>query len=146
MLPLISADSKSFIDLGSGGGIPALPLAIAGSLSVILIESDHRKASFLREAARTTGIEAEIRAERAEKAAASPTSLVTARALAPLDTLLGYAEPLLLPGGSCLFLKGATAAAELVAAKQYWDMHVTITPSRTDPTGQILHISGISRA
>ena len=144
LLPLLPPGCERAIDLGSGGGFPAIPLAVAGGMAFDLVESDRRKCAFLREAARETGAPVRVHAMRAEDAARpgglAPAGLVTARALAPLDGLLGLAAPLLAPGGTCRFLKGANAAAELTAAAARWQMQATSTPSRTRPDAAILTI------
>jgi 16S rRNA (guanine527-N7)-methyltransferase len=145
LLPLMGSPQTA-IDLGSGAGLPAIPLAIASGIPFELIEADQRKASFLREAARATSAPARVHAGRAELARLPRAALVTARALAPLDHLLTLAEPLLSPGGRCLFPKGARAEDELTVATRQWHMRVERFPSRTDPTGTILRISQIQRA
>jgi 16S rRNA (guanine527-N7)-methyltransferase len=134
------------IDLGSGAGFPGLVLAIATGIPFDLIESDHRKAAFLREAARATGAPATIHASRIEATDLPPAPLVTARALAPLPELLGLAAPKLAPNGFCLFLKGENAASELTAAATQWHMRIEQFPSRTHPSGCILRLSEIARA
>lgn len=108
------------VDLGSGGGLPALPLAIASGVAFDLIESDQRKAAFLREAARVTAAPVRVHCERIEQSKVSPAALVTARALAPLPKLLGYAKRHLLDGGTCLFPKGPSVHAELADAHVAW--------------------------
>lgn len=143
---LIPADTDRAIDLGSGAGLPGLVLAIATGLPFDLVEADHRKAAFLREAARIAGAPATIHAARVDAVSLAPAPLVTARALAPLATLLHWASPLLAPGGFCLFPKGRGAEDELTAAAAQWQMHVHRTPSRTDPSATILRISEIGPA
>ena len=143
LLPLIPPGTDRGIDLGSGAGLPGLVLAIATGIPFDLIEADHRKAAFLREAARLTAAPATVHATRIEAAAIPRAPLITARALAPLDTLLGWAAPLLAPGGTCLFPKGRGVEDELTAAAARWHMHVLRTPSRTDPSATILRISEI---
>ena len=143
LLPLIPPGTDRGIDLGSGAGLPGLVLAIATGIPFDLIEADHRKAAFLREAARLTAAPATVHATRIEAAAIPRAPLITARALAPLDTLLGWAAPLLAPGGTCLFPKGRGVEDELTTAAARWHMHVLRTPSRTDPSATILRISEI---
>ena len=143
---LIPPDTDRAIDLGSGAGLPGLVLAIATGIPFDLVEADHRKAAFLREAARLTGAAATVHATRIEAATIAPARLVTARALAPLATLLGWASKLLAPGGICLFPKGRGAEDELTAAAAQWQMQVHRTPSRTDPSATILRISEICPA
>lgn len=145
LLPVIPPEAGRAIDLGSGGGFPGIVLAIATGLRFDLVESDRRKAAFLREAVRLTGAPATVHAARAESVALSPAPLVTARALAPLPQLLALAAPLLAPGGVCLFLKGGSAASELTAARMEWHMEVTRLPSQTASDACILRISDISR-
>ncbi|MBB5373584.1 16S rRNA (guanine(527)-N(7))-methyltransferase RsmG [Acidocella aromatica] len=122
LVPYIPAGTSRAIDIGSGAGFPGLVLAIATGIPFDLVESDIRKAAFLREAARITGAPAKIHNARIEAGGLEPAPLVTARALAPLDKLLGLASPLLAPDGVCLFPKGRGWEAELTAAKALWHM------------------------
>ena len=130
------------IDIGSGAGFPGLILAMATSLPFLLVEADQRKAAFLREAARATATTVEIAACRVE-AVRQAADVVTARALAPLSRLLDLATPILKPAGACLFLKGADAATELVAAQVKWQFAVEHYASITHPDGVILRLRGI---
>lgn len=143
LLPLIPPGVDRGIDLGSGAGLPGLVLAIATGVPFDLVEADHRKAAFLREAARLTGAPVTVHATRIDAVAILPAPLITARALAPLDVLLGWAFPLLAPGGTCLFPKGRGVEDELTTAGARWHMQVLRTPSRTDPSATILRISEI---
>jgi 16S rRNA (guanine527-N7)-methyltransferase len=145
LLPLLPADFSHAIDLGSGAGLPGLVLAIATGKPFDLVEADQRKAAFLREAARATGAPATVHAARIETLSLPPAPLITARAVAPLPTLLQWAERLLAPGGVCIFPKGRSAADELTAAAARWHMHVERFVSPTDPEATILRISEISR-
>ena len=97
-------------------------LAIATGIPFDLVESDTRKAAFLQEAARITGAPAKIHNTRIEAAKLEPAPLITARALAPLEKLMGLAAPLLAPGGICLFPKGRGWEVELTAARALWHM------------------------
>ena len=145
LMTLISSETRSLIDLGSGAGFPGLVLAILGARGVELIESDARKCAFLREAARVTGTEVAINNRRIETVAPHPADVVTARGCAPLDRLLGLAERFIGPETTCLFLKGARAEEELTAAGKAWTMAVTRHPSRTDPGGVILSLQQVVR-
>jgi 16S rRNA (guanine527-N7)-methyltransferase len=144
LAPLIPPEAR-VTDLGSGAGFPGLILAIATNSPVTLIESDTRKASFLREAARETGAHATIVNTRIEAAIVPQAPVITARALAPLPQLLDLAVPHLQPEGFCLFLKGRKADDELTDAAAKWHMTIARTPSRTDPDGVILALSHIRR-
>jgi 16S rRNA (guanine527-N7)-methyltransferase len=145
LLPLLPPDFPRAIDLGSGAGLPGLILAIATGKPFDLVEADQRKAAFLREAARATHAPMTVHAARIETVSLPPAPLITARALAPLPTLLRWAERFLAPGGVCIFPKGRSAADELTAAAAQWHMHVERFASPTDPQATILRISEISR-
>ena len=126
LVPLIPAGTDRAIDLGSGAGLPGLVLAIATGISFELIESDQRKAAFLREAARLTGAPVAVHTTRIEETAIAPAAVVTARALAPLDKLLPMAVPHLAPGGVMIFPKGTRAAEEVAAARRGWSFGLSI--------------------
>lgn len=113
LIPLIEQlRPRTVIDLGSGAGFPGLVIAIVTGLPVHLVESDLRKAAFLREATRQLGVSAVVHAMRADMLEFT-ADLVTARALAPLPELWAMSRPLLTAGGTGLFLKGASAPEEL---------------------------------
>ena len=145
LYPLIRPEARRLVDLGSGAGFPGLVLAVMGAPDVHLVESDQRKAAFLREAARMTGTTVTILAKRIEQVAPLAADVVTARALAPLGKLLDWAAPHLAPGGECLFLKGRGAEDELTAAAKEWNISASRTPSLTDPGGLVLHLREVSR-
>ena len=143
LIPLMPPGLSRAIDLGTGGGFPGLVLAIATGLPFDLIESDQRKASFLRTAILETNAPATVHCHRIEDAPIPPADLITARALAPLPRLLPWAARLLTPDGICLFLKGAKAEEELTAAQTDWTMNVDRTPSQTNADGVVLRIAGL---
>jgi len=146
LVPLLPSAPGTLIDLGSGGGFPGLVLALLTSWRVHLVESDQRKAAFLREAARETGAAVTIHAVRAETLRIVPAQVVTARALAPIAALLPLAVPLLAMDGVGLFPKGRGAEAELTATAAEWHMRVERFPSLTSPGATLLRISEIRRA
>jgi 16S rRNA (guanine527-N7)-methyltransferase len=133
-----------FADLGSGAGFPGLVLALMGAGEVELVEADARKCAFLREAIRLTGAAARVREGRLEAGAAPKFAVVTARALAPLVKLLGYAQGYLAPGGIALFLKGKRLEEELTEVPKAWKMTLERFPSLTDPGGWVLRVRGIT--
>ena len=113
-----------------------------GTPRITLIESDSRKCAFLREVARKTGVAVDILSTRIEQAAThfklqSP-EVVSARALAPLDRLLGLAAPLSSPSTVGVFLKGRDAAAEVETARKTWTFAVEMIPSLTEATGRVV--------
>jgi len=137
---------RSIIDLGSGAGFPGLVLSIFGAPDVTLCESDSRKCVFLREVVRRTHSTAIVTERRAETLSGMNFHVATARALAPVDTLLSYAVPILAPDGICLFLKGKEVEEELTAACKRWNMRIEVIASHTDSAGKILRLGEISRA
>nr|WP_294514701.1 16S rRNA (guanine(527)-N(7))-methyltransferase RsmG [uncultured Rhodopila sp.] len=143
LVPLMPAGVARGIDLGTGGGFPGLVLAIATGVPFDLVESDRRKASFLRTAVLETGAPATVHCCRIEDAAVPAAPLITARALAPLPRLLPLAARLLTDDGVCLLLKGAKAEEELAAAEKDWAMEVERVPSRTNPEGVVLRLAGL---
>jgi 16S rRNA (guanine527-N7)-methyltransferase len=146
LLPL-APDARHWVDLGSGGGFPGLPIACAlaqtpGTM-VHLVESNGKKAAFLREALRVTGAPGTVHARRIEDFVedfAGPVEVVTARALAPLEELIRLASPLLKRGACALFLKGQDVEAELTQASKYWSIEAELVQSQTDVQGRIVHV------
>ena len=106
-------DARRLVDVGSGGGLPGLPLKIARpELELTLIESSRRKAAFLVQACARLGVEAQVIRARAEDAGRDPRlrdsfDAATARALAPMAVLAELCLPLVRPGGRLLAMKAA---------------------------------------
>lgn len=152
LMALIPSEARSLADLGSGGGFPGLVLAIMlaerPGFKVALIESDRRKAAFLQEVARQTGVHVEILSTRAEnqqtEARLGRIDVVTARALAPLDRLLDLAAPLFGPQTVGLLLKGRQAESEVQAARKRWDFDVVLVESVTDLSGRVCIVRNLS--
>jgi 16S rRNA (guanine527-N7)-methyltransferase len=151
-LVALAPAARVWVDLGSGGGFPGLAIACAVAetpgVRVHLIESNGKKAAFLREAARLTGAAAIVHHARIEQVL--PTidervDVVTARALAPLADLLALSEPLLKTGAQALFPKGQDVEAELTEAAKYWNIEATLVLSRTDLRGRIVSVQGAER-
>ena len=146
LFPMLPIGARSLVDLGSGAGLPGLVLALMGAPGVHLIESDRRKAAFLREVARATAAPVQIHAARIESVPAFAADVVTARACAPLDRLLDLSAPFRHSDTLGLFLKGKTVNQELTQAKKVWNIKEAIRPSRTDPEGSVLLIRECHRA
>ncbi len=136
------ASIDRLIDLGSGQGFPAIPIAIATGVTVDMIEADRRKAAFLTTALATLELSGRVWPTRIESATVLPSLCVTARALAPLPRLLALAKPLLGPGGCCLFLKGPGVAQELDQAAQTNTFEYEIFPTRS-PRSHLVRITGL---
>lgn len=151
LYPLLPKQARVVTDLGSGAGFPGLVLAIVAEaagrdIQWHLVESDARKAAFIAEAARVARIAGAVKIHpvRAEGLGGRMgADVITARALAPLEKLLEYAQPLVKPDGLCLFLKGEKVEDELTVARQRWAFLLERHPSLSDPAGVILAIRGL---
>ena len=142
---------SNWADLGSGGGFPGLVIAIMAAESrpgttITLVESDQRKATFLRTVAYETGLTLKVLADRAESLAPLAVDVLSARALAPLERLMSFAERHLAPDGVALFPKGVNHAAELRQALEAWRFSHDAAVSETDPSAVVYSIKGILRA
>jgi 16S rRNA (guanine527-N7)-methyltransferase len=144
--------ARAWLDLGSGAGFPGLVLACAlaetPGARVDLVESNTKKAAFLREATRALTLPALVHAVRIEALIhrwSEPVDIVTARALAPLADLLAYAEPVLKTGAQGLFLKGQDVEAELTEASKYWRIDATLAPSVTSADARIVVVRRAER-
>jgi 16S rRNA (guanine527-N7)-methyltransferase len=148
----LAPEARIWRDLGSGAGFPGLVLACAladqpGSM-VHLVESNAKKAAFLREAIRVTGVPAIVEPVRIEDIAQNQklkTDVVTARALAPLDRLLQLAYPWIERGAQGLFLKGQDVEAELTQASKYWTIAASLVASKTSLDSRIVIVRSLER-
>lgn len=138
-------DARRWLDLGSGGGFPGLVTAIRHAedprATIHLIESDQRKCAFLREVSRETGARAIIHCGRIEAVAPridTPIDAVSARALAPLPTLLTYAKKFIENGATGVFSKGQQAEVELTDSSLADRFLITTLASQTSPTARII--------
>ena len=144
----LAPGARTWADLGSGGGFPGLVIAAlaadTGTPRVTLIESDARKCAFLRTAIRELALPATVLDQRAEATPPQQADVVSARALAPLPTLLPLVARHLAPGGTALLPKGQGVQAEIDAAHaQGWRFDAEEIPSATDPSGRILRVADI---
>ncbi len=151
IMPLLG-DARRIVDLGSGAGFPGLVIAafLADKIGdggvkpeVHLIESNGRKAQFLRTVARECGLPAVVHADRIEAAIGripGPVDAITARALASLGDLLTLARPLMAAGTVAVFHKGRDFAHERQMADADWSLDLVEQASRTDPDACLVQI------
>lgn len=151
LLPLIDhrgASELNVMDIGSGGGLPAIPLAISlkgtGAL-FSLVEPISKKVSFLRTAIRELGLPAKVLAGRVEEldSRETPVDLITSRALAELKVLFGLIHPFFGPQTVAILHKGKDHAVELAESRLAWDFDVVLTNSVTDERGVLLRITNL---
>jgi 16S rRNA (guanine527-N7)-methyltransferase len=142
---------REWVDIGSGAGFPGLVVAIGckhqADRHVTLVESNLKKAAFLRAAIRKTGAKAAVAAERAEehrRRMAGRADIVSARALAPLEAILRLASPYLHEKSVVLLLKGQDFVHEHEIASKSWNYDMVASPSATDSGGRVLAIRNLS--
>lgn len=147
----IAGAGRTWIDIGSGGGFPGIVLASAlterPDAHVHLVERNAKKAAFLREALRVTGARGTVHLMEIQKFVDSDppaADYITARALAPLNVLLGMTAPLIDRGAKALFLKGQDVGAELTEATKYWNIGAKLHPSRTNLESRVVEIEQLS--
>jgi 16S rRNA (guanine527-N7)-methyltransferase len=143
--------AHTWVDLGSGGGFPGIVVAILAKeqkpdLELTLVESDLRKATFLRQASRELSIEFDVLGERIESLAPRHADVLSARALAPLKDLLEMVQTHRKPDGIAIFQKGEHHLQEIAAARTAWDFDVDIQPSLLDSNAAILIVRNLERA
>ena len=143
--------SGNCTDIGSGGGLPAIVIAILAQgadkqVQMTMVESDKRKSVFLRTAIRELGLSnANVVNERIENVQIPVSKFISARALAPLTELFGFAEKLSDDKTTFLFQKGKNWLSEIEIAQNHWSFDYEAIKSETDSNAVILKIRGLSR-
>ena len=149
VLPLLKSDERAFLDLGSGGGLPALPLAIAlkgPNHYFTLVEPNGRKVSFLRTVARELGLIVTVegsRSDQIDSRETPPPDVITSRALASLPQLCTWMKPFFKSHTRAILHKGREHVEELAETVTRWDCDVVITASDTDPSGVLLTLTNL---
>lgn len=142
----LAPEAQTWADLGAGAGFPGVVLAILlkdrPGTHVWLIDSLQKRCRFLQVVVDALGLRATVVWGRAE-AQALKVDVVTARAVAPLEKLLGYAQPYLDRGAQGLFLKGEKAETELRDAARVWQVDASLSVSRSDPRGRIVTVRSL---
>jgi len=141
----------SWVDLGSGGGFPGIVVAIllrsiSPSTKVVLVESDGRKATFLRQVALKLDLNCDVLNKRIELISIEENTILSARALATLPKLLDIIQPLAHKDTVCLFMKGKNFSKELKLAQDTWSFDCDVVQSRTNAEAAVLVIRNICRA
>lgn len=142
-------DALTWADLGAGAGFPGVVLTILlkgrDGAHVWLIDSLGKRCRFLQEIVNALGLPATVMNGRAEEQRVR-CDIVTARAVAPMDKLLGYAQPYFERGAQGLFLKGEKAESELLEARKSWHFQAELVPSQSDARGRIVTVRSLKRA
>lgn len=142
--------AKYLIDFGSGGGLPAIVCAICAKhtqrpLHFMLIESDKRKAVFLRRISHILDLQISVIDQRIEHVKPIKADIITARALAALPALFSYARPFLSDKTICLFPKGEHWLNEVKLARKYWYFDDILHPSKSESSAVILEIRNLKK-
>ncbi len=142
-------DPDTWLDIGSGGGFPGIIMAIMSSgggyqTKFTFIESDQRKSTFLRTAAREVGLDIKVYADRIEKVEPVGAAVVTARALKSLNELMPFLHRHMRPDGIAILPKGQNFAAEIPDAKSNWRFDLAEHPSKTNNDARILIVKDIA--
>ncbi|MCF6273177.1 MAG: 16S rRNA (guanine(527)-N(7))-methyltransferase RsmG [Rhodobacteraceae bacterium] len=148
--PMIPASALSWLDFGSGAGFPALVNAVIAKekrpdLNFTLVEADQRKGVFLSTIIRELGLNVVVVADRIEKIEPRKVDIITARAVASLDKLLGFSAPHAHKSTVLLFPKGRGYESELTAAQNHWHIEEKVFHSMTDSSSVILRIEDFNR-
>lgn len=147
---IVEPSGGKWLDIGSGGGFPGLVLAIMNAelpvpWDITMMESDVRKCTFLRTVLRETGVKADVITARIEKADPHTADILSARALADLDALLGFSELHLKADGTAIFPKGVNWKKEVQAAEKSWSFTSEVIRSETQEGAVILKVRDIKR-
>ena len=148
--PYLPKSPAIYSDFGSGGGFPSIVLAALlyeedPNIEIHLIESDGRKAAFLRTALRELKIPGMVWGKRVQEVKLSPARVVSARAVAPLVDLLSMAQPLINKETICFFPKGVNWKKEVEDARKHWSFDLKAINSRTQSDAIILELGSIER-
>lgn len=146
----IPVPAQHLADFGSGAGFPGLVVAMLArsegwDTRITLVESDQRKAAFLRAVAREVGLDVAVLSDRIEALPKLNADVISARALAPLEDLLSFCDLHLAPNGTAIFPKGRSYEEELSKALESWQFRCEKVGSKTDPEAVILKLTEIKR-
>ena len=138
------ASGASWVDIGSGAGLPGLIIACLVQGSVTLVEPRRLRAEFLTEAVDSLRLKATVERAKSENVSGR-VDVITGRAVAPLDRFLGISHHLSHPGTIWVLPKGRNAKSELADARRNWQCEACLEASITDPESTILVLSGVHR-
>jgi 16S rRNA (guanine527-N7)-methyltransferase len=140
--------SDNWVDMGTGGGFPGMVIAIISAelqsnRQITMIESDQRKCAFLRNVARETGVGVQVLSKRIDQVEPQNAGVVSARALASLPQLLGFAGRHMATDGIALFPKGRSWREEIAEARLSYSFQHEAIESKTNPEAVVLRIGEI---
>jgi len=141
---------RRWVDVGSGGGLPAIPLAVidkarGGSCQFVLIESDGRKSAFLKTQAHKLGLKVMVENRRSEAVDPLCADVLSARAFAPLTVILEQARRHLVPDGVAVLHKGRSIDLEISEARKNWEFSYKVETSVVESDSVILRVADIKK-
>ena len=139
------APNATWLDIGSGAGLPGIVIAILTGNPIILVEPRRLRADFLQRVVDELDLDATVIQSKVEVFRRAPVDVITARAVASIDRLFAMALHLSHKGTQWVLPKGRSAKSELDEAKKTWQGEFRLEPSRTDPDAQILIASRVRR-
>lgn len=151
LFKLLPKDAKIMYDFGSGAGFPGMVLAIMANekmpnLEVNLVESTAKKTLYLNAVKEQTNVKVNILNNRIEKLPLIKADVITSRAMASLNELLGYAIRFCSKKTICIFPKGKRYAEELAEAHKHWKFKCQILPSEQSEDGKILIVTDLTKS
>jgi 16S rRNA (guanine527-N7)-methyltransferase len=142
LLRFAPAPGASWVDIGSGAGLPGIVIACLVEGPVTLVEPRRLRAEFLLETADSLDLNVTVERAKAENISGR-FDVITGRAVAPLDRFLGISHHLSHPGTIWVLPKGRNAKSELADAHRNWQCEACLAASITDPESTILVLSGV---
>jgi len=140
LLNFVISKKLSILDMGSGAGLPGIPLSILGFHNVTLVDSNGKKTKFLNKVKENLGLKINIIQGRVENLPDLSFDIITSRALSNLDTLLTYSQQLVKKNTLLVFLKGKTVNDEIIFAQKNWIIDYKKFQSISDDRGSVLII------
>ena len=141
----IKNKKSKILDMGSGAGIPGIPLSAIGYENIVMVEAKHKKANFIKEAIFSLKLKAKVINTRLEELQKKPTEFVVCRALAPLAKLINYSLLFADKKTTLVFLKGKSVNNELVEAKEEFKFEYKLFKSKTNKEGLVVKITNFKK-
>ena len=141
----IKNKKSKILDMGSGAGIPGIPLSAIGYENIVMVEAKHKKANFIKEVIFSLKLKAKVINTRLEELQKKPTEFIVCRALAPLAKLINYSLLFADKKTTLVFLKGKSVNNELVEAKEEFKFEYKLFKSKTNKEGLVVKITNFKK-
>ena len=141
----IKNKKSKILDMGSGAGIPGIPLSAIGYENIVMVEAKNKKANFIKEVIFSLKLKAKVINTRLEELQKKPTEFIVCRALAPLAKLINYSLLFADKNTTLVFLKGKSVNNELVEAKEEFKFEYKLFKSKTNKEGLLVKITNFKK-